>query len=184
MTTILDEPTLVLNRSWQPIHVTNVRRALTMLCSDAARVVDPVSCQLYDWTDWLAASEGGAIRAARVAVDAPEVIALARFDRLPNRQTPFSKRNVLRRDRFMCQYCGRQPPSDELSIDHVVPRASGGASSWDNCVAACIACNHRKADRSLKKSGLRLRKQPVQPHWQPVFAPARRGSWAPFFGSR
>lgn len=183
MTSILDEPTLVLNRNWQPIHVTSVRRALTLLCTDTARVVDPASFQLYDWEAWLAACEGGPIRSARIAIEAPEVIVLAQFDRVPMRQAPFSKRNVLRRDRFICQYCGRQPTADQLSIDHVVPRSAGGESTWDNCVAACVDCNHRKADRPLQASGLALRRAPKQPDWQPVLNRGNRSSWAPFFGS-
>ena len=61
----------------------------------------------------------------------------------------------------------RQPGSEELTIDHVVPRAQGGESRWDNCVLACLTCNHRKVDRTPQQAKLRLRKQPAQPKWNP-----------------
>ena len=64
----------------------------------------------------------------------PEVVTLTEFDRLPSAAVTFSRRNVFKRDRFTCQYCGKQPGGDELTIDHVVPRAQGGESSWTNCV--------------------------------------------------
>ena len=182
---ILTEPTLVLNRNWQPVHVTSVRRALIMVCKNSACVVDPLSYRLFGWEVWLRESDNGPIRSASLSIDAPVVVVLAGFDRLPNGAVTFSKRNVLRRDHYTCQYCGQQPGIDELSIDHVVPRASSGPTTWENCVAACIDCNHRKADRSLVQSGLRLRKQPTRPEWQPLFSRSRphRSSWAPFLGA-
>ncbi len=182
---ILAKPTLVLNRNWQPVHVTSVRRALVMVCRDSACVVDPLSFRLFGWRDWLHERDNGPIRSANLAIEAPEVVALSRFDRLPNCAVSFSKRNVLRRDRYTCQYCGQQPGLDELSIDHVVPRASDGPTSWENCVAACVACNHLKAARTLGQSGLRLQKQPTRPEWQPLFSRCRPRlpSWAPFLGA-
>ena len=73
---------------------------------------------------------------------------LAEYDRLPTAAVSFSRRNIFKRDHWTCQYCGRQPGGDELTIDHVVPRSQGGVSTWENCVLACIDCNKRKADRT------------------------------------
>ncbi len=88
----------------------------------------------------------------------PEVVALQHFDRLPLAAVAFSRRNVAKRDHFTCQYCGSQPGVEDLTIDHVLPRAQGGTSSWTNCVAACAPCNARKADRTPEQAGMRLRK--------------------------
>ena len=94
----------------------------------------------------------------------------------------FSRRNIFKRDRFTCQYCGAQPGSEELTLDHVIPRVQGGESRWDNCVLACLACNKRKADRTPQQAGMRLRKEPVQPTWRPLYAAheVRIESWSKF----
>ncbi len=112
----------------------------------------------------------------------PEVVTLRNYDRLPINAVTFSRRNVFKRDRLTCQYCARQPGSGELTIDHVVPRAQGGTSTWENCVLACTTCNHRKADRTPAQAGMALRNKPVRPIWQPLYAArgARIESWAKF----
>ena len=82
-----------------------------------------------------------------------------------NRRLPCSLANVLRRDGHRCAYCGR-PASTR---DHVVPRSRGGEHSWENCVACCSSCNHRKADRLLAEIGWTLRSAPKSPtgaHWR------------------
>jgi 5-methylcytosine-specific restriction endonuclease McrA len=107
---------------------------------------------------------------------------LTSYDRVPVNAVTFSRRNVFKRDRFTCQYCGRQPGSEELTIDHVVPRSHGGRSSWENCVLACVACNHRKADRTPAEAKMDLRGNPSRPQWRPFYA-ARSGrieSWSKF----
>jgi 5-methylcytosine-specific restriction endonuclease McrA len=91
-------------------------------------------------------------------------------------------RPTLVRDHYTCQYCGVQPGSEKLTIDHVVPRAQGGELRWDNCVLACVACNKRKADRTPEQARMRLRKRPVQPTWSPRYAAyeLRIESWSKF----
>ncbi len=81
-----------------------------------------------------------------------------------------------------CQYCGKQPGGEELTIDHVVPRAHGGVSSWTNCVLACVDCNSKKAARTPKEARMKLRKQPVRPSWKPIYAQRmdRIQSWNKF----
>ena len=182
---VLQRPTLVLNRNWQPVNVATVGRALLMLWNESARVVDPHDYQMYDWADWsqLAPQDGEPfIQAVRARVRVPEVVALAVYDRLPSAAVSFSRRNIFKRDHYTCQYCGVQPGGDELTIDHVVPRAQGGISSWTNCVLACVACNKRKADRTPTQAGFRLRKPPVRPAWKPLYAAPdmRIASWEKF----
>jgi 5-methylcytosine-specific restriction endonuclease McrA len=94
----------------------------------------------------------------------------------------FSRRNIFKRDHYTCQYCGAQPGSEELTVDHVVPRSQGGVSSWENCVLACVACNKRKADRTPEQARMRVRKQPVRPTWKPLYADhqVRIESWSKF----
>jgi 5-methylcytosine-specific restriction endonuclease McrA len=184
-TSVIQRPTLVLNRNWQPVGVATVARALVKVFTEQARVVDPVDYQLYTWQDWSElrpAAGDAAVRTQRFSIRVPEVITLTKYDKLPANAVAFSRRNVFNRDRFACQYCGGQPGSEELTIDHVVPRAQGGQSTWTNCVLACVACNHRKADRTPDQARMPLKSQPVRPVWRPVYA-ARGGrieSWAKF----
>ena len=118
----------------------------------------------------------------RLRLRVPEVIVLADYDRLPTAAVSFSRRNIFKRDHWACQYCGCQPGSEELTIDHVVPRSQGGTSTWENCVLACIGCNKRKADRTPHQAGMRLRKVPVRPTWKPIYArdSVRIESWSKF----
>ena len=182
---VLDNPTLVLNRNWQPVNVATVSRALTLLWNDSARVVDPDDYRLYTWTDWSELrprDDEQFIQAVRLRLRVPEVIVLSTYDRLPNAAVSFSRRNVFKRDHWACQYCGCQPGSEELTIDHVLPRSQGGTSTWENCVLACIGCNKRKADRTPHQAGMRLRKEPVRPAWKPIYArdSVRIESWSKF----
>ncbi|MEA1950609.1 MAG: HNH endonuclease [Planctomycetota bacterium] len=185
ITKVLQHPTLVLNRNWQPVSVATVARALVLLWNESARAVDPADYQTYSWADWsrLQPREGESfVRAVRFRLRAPEVITLCDYDRVPQAAVTFSRRNIFKRDRYACQYCGRQPAGDELTLDHVVPRALGGESTWDNCVLACVECNSRKADRTPQKAGMRLRKKPVRPAWRPLYAShaGRIESWSKF----
>ena len=94
----------------------------------------------------------------------------------------FSRRNVAKRDHYVCQYCGAQPGAESITIDHVLPRSQGGTSTWTNCVAACSRCNARKGDRTPEQAGMRLRRRPARPEWKPFYAAhgARVESWARF----
>jgi 5-methylcytosine-specific restriction endonuclease McrA len=181
----LQQPVLVLNTNWQPVHVATVARALVLVWKDAARIVDVADFQAFAWDDWarLRPREGDAfLRGASYRLRVPEVITLTSFDRQPVRSVTFSRRNIFKRDRFQCQYCGINPGSEELTIDHVLPRAQGGVSSWTNCVLACIECNKRKADRTPHQASMTLKRAPICPTWRPVYADhrVRLASWSKF----
>ena len=182
---VLNRPTLVLNRNWQAVGVNTVSRSLVKVWNEAARIVDPSDYQLHDWDNWIQlapANNEDFIQTRWLKIRVPEVIALTQYDRLPTNAVSFSRRNVFKRDRFTCQYCGRQPGKDELTIDHVVPRAHGGISSWTNCVLACINCNSRKADRTPQEANMPLCRTPERPIWRPMYATRgeRCDSWARF----
>src|SRR3954454_10401645 len=170
---VLDRPTLVLNRNWQPVNVATVARSLAMLWSETAHAVDPDDFRLYSWSDWakLAPREGEPfIRTLTSRLRVPEVVTLTRYDRTRESLVPFSRRNLFKRDHNACQYCGVRPGSEELTIDHVIPRSRGGASTWENCVLACVECNARKANRTPEQARMRLRKPPARPAWKPLYA--------------
>jgi 5-methylcytosine-specific restriction endonuclease McrA len=185
VTAVLDRPTLVLNRNWQPVGVATVAKSLVKVWNETARIVDPDDYREYSWSDWaqlIPADDELVIRTRTNRLRVPEVIVLMSYDRLPSNAVTFSRRNIFKRDRFTCQYCGRQPGSEELTIDHVLPRAQGGTSTWENCVLACIDCNATKADRTPIEARMPLRRQPVRPVWKPLYAShgLRIKSWSKF----
>lgn len=93
---------------------------------------------------------------------------------------------VFARDRFRCQYCGGRFSISELTRDHVIPRAQGGTTIWENVTTACKDCNHKKADRTPRQARMRLKSQPHKPDWVPVFSLKVRAApeaWKPYVGN-
>lgn len=185
VTSVLQRPTLVLNRNWQPVGVGTVGRCLVKVWNESARVVDPHDYMQYAWEDWAKLSPADDelfIQTQWLRLRVPEVVTLTHYDRLPANVVAFSRRNVFKRDNFTCQYCGCRPGSEELTIDHVIPRSQGGTSSWVNCVLACVDCNHRKAARTPERAGMPLKKRPARPIWNPTYARhgVRLESWSKF----
>ena len=169
---MLNSSVLVLNRSFLPIHITSVRRAFSLLYGGGARAVDQ-SYQTFDFEGWM--GEGHSATSERLGstagpVPIPRVILLTRFDGVPRRRIRFSRANVFARDHFICQYCAVQRPRWDLNLDHVVPRAQGGRTTWENVVCSCIACNRRKGGRTPDQAGLRLQRKPSRPRWSPVLS--------------
>jgi len=185
---MLDTSVLVLNRVYQPIHVTSVRRAISLLYQGVARALDE-QFRLFDFESWAelaAAADAEAIRTPTRAIRVPRVIVLVAHAQLPRHRIRFSRINVYARDESTCQYCGRRLPRSELNLDHVVPRSRGGSTSWENVVCSCGPCNLRKGGRTPEEAAMRLLRQPARPQWTAVFrAAARRAfyrQWVPFLG--
>ncbi len=142
---ILQQPVLVLNATYEPVNVTAARRAIVLLLKGVATAEE---------------ENGGFIHATRLSVRVPSVIRLIEFRRIPHQTRALSRKNVLMRDRYTCQFCGRVLPASELTLDHVIPRSRGGHTDWDNLVACCHACNNLKGDRLPEEAGLKLRRPP------------------------
>ncbi len=173
MIATLDRPTLILNKLWQPVRHTTVREALVIAFTGAARLVDPQTYESHSFDEWLGLpiDEGErTIRAVRQLIKVPEVAVMTRHApvRLAGRR--FNRRNVFKRDRYTCQYCGAQPGTGGLSVDHVVSPARGGFSGWTNCVLACERCIGRKGGRDPEEVGLRLKRAPAEPRWSSLAA--------------
>ena len=138
---------LVLNASLEPLSVVPVRRALVLVLADRADVV---------------ASNGVVWHSEYITMPSPSVIQLRRYVSVPySRRVPVNRRTVFHRDRYSCQYCGRQ--TSQLTIDHVAPRYRGGQHSWENLVAACPHCNRRKGGRTLAEVRMKLLRRPFEP---------------------
>ncbi len=142
----MQAPVLVLNANFEPINVCDTRRALGLLLSEKAALV---------------LNGRGEVRTVSRIVPRPSVIRLQKMVSRPRPQLKLTRREIFRRDGFACQYCGKHTP--DLTIDHVIPRHLGGQHVWNNVVAACPACNHRKGGRRLEDSGMHLLHPPVEP---------------------
>jgi 5-methylcytosine-specific restriction endonuclease McrA len=183
---VLVQPTLVLNRHWRAVRVCTVRKALGLVFKGIARVILPETYECYDfrsWADLHVTADEPHIRTVSLQIRVPEVILLVACEHAAKPKVVFSRRNLFRRDKNTCQYCGRRFPAEQLSIDHVTPRAHGGKSTWGNCVVACVSCNVRKGNKLLGEAGMSLLKQPREPRWRPSFAVPvfkRRASWEHF----
>lgn len=163
------------------VHVVNVRRAFGLLCRELAEVIhlEEGSFATYSFDAWRQMSELRAeskqpeddwIRAVNFEIQVPRVIRLLGYDRLPKQRLHLSRRNVLARDGHVCQYCGRHLPVHLLSIDHVLPRSRGGATTWENVVCACLACNVKKGGRTPHEAHMKLVHPPVRPKRNPLLA--------------
>lgn len=183
---MLNSGVLVLNRAFFPVHVTTVRRAFCLLYSGLARAIDS-EFQLFDFRSWSELSvhaHDEAVGIVGKAIRVPRVVVLTAYDRVPKRNIRFSRRNIFLRDRNTCQYCGRNFPTGDLNLDHVVPRSRGGLTTWENVVCSCLPCNKRKGGALPEEMGLRLIARPARPSWSPHYAFAPRASirreWLPF----
>ncbi len=180
-----DSSVLVLNRLYQPIHVTSVKRAFALLYQGIARAIDR-EYRLFDFESWaqLSAERGDVLRTVNRVIRIPRVIVLVACERLPRARVRFSRFNIYARDGNQCQYCGGRFSRSELNLDHVVPRSRGGTTTWANVVCSCIQCNLRKGGRTPEEAGMALRRRPVRPQWSPFHRlgtkrPPYR-EWAPF----
>lgn len=139
---------LVLNRSFEPIQVLNARRAIVLLFTGKAERVE---------------DSPRIIRSPSQAFIIPSVIRLHRYVRRPETAAlAFNKKNILRRDSYTCQYCGRNS-GERMTIDHVVPRSLGGRTIWENVVTCCRTCNTKKGNKTLQEAGMRLLRKPAKP---------------------
>ena len=183
---VLNATVLVLNRSYLPIHVTSARRAFALVYRDVARVVNE-EYETFDFESWRRrrGAEGNAlIGTPSGAICVPRVILLPSFDRVPKRHVRYSRVNVFARDKFTCQYCGDRPHRSELNLDHVIPRALGGRTTWENVVCSCVECNRHKGGRTPQQARLRLKRVPAKPRWTPLMnhigSSVRYNEWRPF----
>ncbi len=142
----MDSPVLVLNANFEPLGTCTTRRAMGLLLNGKVEII---------------ATRSELIRTPTRQFPRPSIIRLSAMVVRPHPHISLTKKEVFRRDRYTCQYCGQL--GHPLTLDHVFPRRRGGLSTWENLVTACPACNRRKGDRTPEEAGMRLRRQPSRP---------------------
>ncbi len=182
---MLNTNVLVLNRLYQPVHVTSVKRAFSLLYQGVAKAIDN-QYKLYEFADWaeLSAVEHDSVSTINQRIRVPRVLVLSAYEHLPKGRVRFSRLNIYARDGDICQYCGRKLARNELNLDHVLPRSHGGKTSWENVVCSCVPCNLKKGGRTPDGANMKLLKKPVRPRWTPFFRGAAKRvtyrEWLPF----
>jgi 5-methylcytosine-specific restriction endonuclease McrA len=140
---------IVLNASYEFMGLISWQKAMTLLFAGKVEIVK---------------ESEKIVRTVSHAFRVPAIIRLIKFiRRVYRREVPFSRKNILVRDSYNCQYCGREFPPTDLTIDHITPKVQGGANHWTNVVACCRACNMRKGGQTPRQAGMQLQRQPVKP---------------------
>jgi 5-methylcytosine-specific restriction endonuclease McrA len=143
---MINAPVLVLNQNYEPLNVCDIRRAFRLLGAEKAELL---------------ARNHQVIHTPSVEIPAPSVIRLQYHIKRPQPRVRLSRREVFSRDRHTCQYCGKV--GRDLTIDHVMPKHRGGRHEWENLVAACRPCNHRKGGKTLVEARMQLMREPRAP---------------------
>ncbi|MBN1284492.1 MAG: HNH endonuclease [Anaerolineae bacterium] len=149
---------LLLNGStWEPIDIISVPRAINLVLSEKAQVVE---------------ESGRSLRTVSAKFPVPSVIVLHYYVNVPRRGARWSRRGVLARDGYVCVYCGSRPGEmqrgqilrkQDFTVDHIIPKSRGGVDGWTNTACACYICNHRKGSRLPSEAGMKLRWEPKTP---------------------
>lgn len=183
--------TLVLNKNWVAVSVTTSFSALITMCRERASAMCPDTYQLFNMEDWIkrsleASSDLPAeklVKTVNFSIEKPEIIIVKEYGGIPFQKVNLTRRNLYKRDQYVCQYCVQGFMTSDLTIDHVIPTSRGGQHTWDNCVTACERCNSKKANRTPQECGMELHTKPRMPKWTPisgVLPNARPESWGKF----
>src|SRR6185312_6692374 len=146
---------LVLNASFEPLHIVTWQRAIQLLFQGKVEVVEESEQE---------------VRTVRMTIKVPAVLRLLTYVPLTRKKqiVRFSRTNIFLRDNNVCQYCGNQFNKTHLTLDHVIPIVQGGKKCWENIVTACKPCNQRKGGRTPAQAGMNLIRKPKQPVWLPT----------------
>ena len=166
---MLDSPVLTLNSGMIPIHICNVKEAVTL--------------QVLNKAEAIKVDENYTIHSQYLSIPLPRVIMLFNFHKIPKKRVVYSRLNIIYRDDMRCQYCGGRFTMDQLTVDHVIPlsrwdsippnKKPMNSNSWENQVCACKICNARKGNKLLEECHFSLLKSPGEPKYMPYLIISR-----------
>lgn len=146
MFAVLSSKVLLLNQNYEPMSVVTAKKAIILVFLQKVEIVEKRDTM---------------IRSQHLALPLPSIIRLICYVRIPHKRVELTRKNILRRDGFYCQYCGTS--KGPFTVDHVVPRTKGGWDSWENLVCACVRCNNKKGQRTPDEANMPLRRRPRRP---------------------
>jgi len=188
---VLHSPVLVLNKGWVAVRVQTLKKAITKVTNGRAFFLDPETYMLYNCNDWVDTFvtdrdervDYPVIRSQYISLKRPEIIVCTNYNKIPHSSLKLSRRNILIRDMFKCQYTGKRVTYKSATLDHIVPRSKGGKTSWNNLVTCSLEANTKKANRTPAEAGMKLLHTPRKPMWSPIYAISltrRPKSWEKF----
>lgn len=148
MKSFLSANVLVLNGNYEPLNIVTAKRAIVLIYQKKAEMIFSYN--------------GVVVRSAYSEYRVPSVIRLVKYIKIPRKEIPLTKRNILKRDDYTCQYCGSRD-YNQLTVDHVIPKVLGGKDTWENMVTACVSCNNKKGDKTPEMAGMKLLTVPKKP---------------------
>jgi len=156
---------LVLNKNWFPIGIFSLRNAFGKLLSRRVRALNHIDYNVYNFHEWTFIQDSPLkyINTSRGKIATPEIVISSYYDRIPKYTLSASRRNILKRDKYICQYSGKKLSEKEATIDHIIPRSKGGKNCWQNCVTSSFPINNKKSDKLLAETNLKLRAEPSFP---------------------
>lgn len=184
MANVPNQKVLVLNKYFAGIAVCGLVRAISFVVESKAEIIGitPDGFYPFNFEDWLEVSKNPALAGLSVEQEtmittgrdkegnvkkfySPRVVRLTSTSYFPDgkKQLRPTRSNILSRDDFTCQYCGKSPSKKDLNLDHVMPSSRGGGSDWENLVTSCRRCNTFKANRTPSEAGMKLIRQPFRP---------------------
>jgi hypothetical protein len=191
---------LVLNSSYVPIYVTNIKKSMRLLFKDKAEVISVEDGKFanYNFSSWEEVSlfnkaawdkygKYNYFEHNKSVLGIPKIIRLTGYNKIPVK-IKLSRRNIILRDNHTCQYCNKKFALASLNIDHIQPKSKGGKNSWENLTCSCIKCNSHKRDRTPKQAGMKLLRQPKKPtiflmfkRYSEIFLNDNFEEWKSFF---
>jgi 5-methylcytosine-specific restriction endonuclease McrA len=164
--------TLQLNASYETIGFIPFKKLMKLLVKNKVEVVAEWNDEYITWTSG--------------RMPYPATVRMKYYVRSVHRKIRFNKKAVIKRDCYMCQYCGKALEGKDATVDHIVPQSKGGATSWSNCVCSCFPCNARKANKTPEEAGLVLINKPHIPnrsmiHSEFINLPHKHESWYDYF---
>ncbi|MGH1362992.1 MAG: HNH endonuclease [Calditrichia bacterium] len=163
---MLSQSVLLLNQNFEPLKICDVKKAIILIYLGKAEAIE---------------NDASWVRSLHFKMPLPLVVRLVRYARTPKRRILLNRKNLLIRDKNLCQYCGRKNPP--LTVDHIIPKQFGGKDTWENLAIACLACNNKKANRTPEQADMKLLNTPKKPNhffYFQHFIGARHKSWRPY----
>ena len=156
----------MLNQNYEPMSVCDVKRAIILIYLGKAEIIE---------------KDSDYIRSVSVSIPFPLVVRVVVYVRVPSKRIILSRKNIIKRDNYTCQYCGAK--NVPMTVDHIIPKNLGGADSWENLVCACVKCNNKKGNRTLEQAGMKLLQKPRKPtHLTFIrhFVGVKNEKWKPY----
>ena len=143
---MLNSRVLVLNQNYEPMSICSARRAVVLLYLEKAEIIE----RNHEF-----------VHSVNTVIPLPSIVRLCRLVHVPRKRIQLNRKNIIKRDKHQCQYCGTVEGS--VTVDHILSKDRGEQDSWENLVCACVKCNSKKRNRTPREAGMSLLKKPRKP---------------------